>query len=114
MKQALTYLRILAFPAIIITAWFYYPYADNGPVLCVWRNITGHSCPGCGMTRAICASVHGNFIEAFTYNLIYPVVLALIAWISTSTLIKEIIKAMNHQGIVQMHGREQREIAKTT
>ena len=35
---------------------------------CPFKLITGLSCPGCGIQRAIHAMLHGKFTEAITYN----------------------------------------------
>ncbi|MEY3895995.1 MAG: hypothetical protein RLZZ214_1515 [Verrucomicrobiota bacterium] len=35
---------------------------------CLFHNFTGLSCPGCGMTRAVHATLHGRFGEAFRFN----------------------------------------------
>lgn len=36
-----------------------------GGRLCVFRLVTGYPCPGCGMTRAVAAVLHGDFSGAF-------------------------------------------------
>jgi len=35
---------------------------------CFFRKLTGLECPGCGMTRATYAVLHGHFMEAFRLN----------------------------------------------
>lgn len=35
---------------------------------CLFHNLTGLHCPGCGMTRAAHATLHGRLGEAFRYN----------------------------------------------
>lgn len=35
---------------------------------CFFRRLTSLECPGCGMTRATYAVLHGNFAEAFRLN----------------------------------------------
>ncbi len=35
---------------------------------CVFHKLTGLHCPGCGMTRAAHATLHGRLGEAFRYN----------------------------------------------
>lgn len=35
---------------------------------CLFHRLTGFFCPGCGMTRAIHAALHGRFVEALRYN----------------------------------------------
>lgn len=41
---------------------------EQGPTLCLFHNLTGHSCPGCGMTRSIVALCHGKLGASFAYN----------------------------------------------
>ena len=38
------------------------------PTICVFRNMLGIECFGCGMTRALAAAMHGNFAQAMQYN----------------------------------------------
>jgi hypothetical protein len=49
-------------------AWFYYPYCQTGPTLCIWKKLLGIPCPGCGLTRGVCFLVHGRWIEAVSFN----------------------------------------------
>ena len=50
---------------------------------CVVKQLTGLSCPGCGLLRAVHAALHGRFSEAVSYNywllLTVPYVAALAA-----------------------------------
>lgn len=36
--------------------------------ICLFRFLTGFTCPGCGTTRAMHQILHGNFLTAFTLN----------------------------------------------
>ena len=36
--------------------------------VCIFRFLTGFTCPGCGITRALHQVLHGHFINAFTLN----------------------------------------------
>ena len=38
---------------------------------CPFRLLTGWSCPGCGLQRAVHALLHGRLWEAYTYNLFF-------------------------------------------
>ena len=42
------------------------------PTLCVFSNITGLPCPGCGLTRAYLYLIKGDIIKAFAYNPLFP------------------------------------------
>jgi hypothetical protein len=49
-----------------------------GPSLCLVRNLVGHECPGCGMTRAISSLLHGRLEEAVRHNWLVVVVYPLL------------------------------------
>lgn len=49
--------------------------------LCVFRNVTGLPCPGCGMTRGFVAMGHGHLADAWRYNRLSPGVYAF-AWLA--------------------------------
>ncbi len=46
----------------------------EGPVLCLFRRITDHPCPGCGLTRSFVATAHLRLEEAFSQHLFGPLV----------------------------------------
>ena len=57
---------------------------------CMFHRLTGMYCPGCGMTRATYAALHGHFATAFRFNpvgmVLFPiamlgVMLEWIAWV---------------------------------
>ncbi len=60
--------------AVGLAAWD--PARHGGPPLCPYRAITGHSCPGCGLTRAVAALVRGRWHEAVTLHPLAPVLVA--------------------------------------
>ncbi|WP_437581698.1 DUF2752 domain-containing protein [Sorangium sp. So ce887] len=55
-----------------------------GVPLCPFAIVTGHPCPGCGLTRATLALAHGHVAEALRFHplapLMAPLVLAAIAY----------------------------------
>lgn len=55
---------------------------EQGPTLCLYHNLTGHSCPGCGMTRSLVALCHGALGASFAYNkgIIIVAPLLLLLW----------------------------------
>ena len=55
---------------------------------CPFKWITGFDCPGCGSQRAIRALIAGHPLEAWSYNLILPPMLAYLAAILVLPLIK--------------------------
>lgn len=44
---------------------------------CTFHRLTGLSCPGCGMTRAAHATLHGQLGEAFRFNPVGMILLPL-------------------------------------
>ncbi|WP_067844360.1 DUF2752 domain-containing protein [Amphibacillus sediminis] len=44
---------------------------------CLFRSITGHYCPGCGMTRAALSILDGDIYQAFRYNMLVFILLPL-------------------------------------
>lgn len=44
------------------------PTVGSDYSFCIWKNITGHDCWGCGMTRAFVNIMHGHFEAAWQCN----------------------------------------------
>ena len=49
------------------------------PELCLWRRMTGHGCPGCGMTRSFTYMGHGQLLDAFRLHTLGPFLYTLVA-----------------------------------
>lgn len=54
------------------------PSDPRVPVLCPYRALTGLPCPGCGLTRALHALLHGDPGTAFAFNPLLFVALPLL------------------------------------
>ena len=48
----------------------------TGPVLCLFRTVTGIPCPGCGLTRAIARLARGDLARAFILHPLAPLLAA--------------------------------------
>lgn len=46
---------------------------------CPWHALTGLHCPGCGITRALHALIHGRVLDAFDYNALGVILLGVTA-----------------------------------
>ena len=45
---------------------------------CIFREITGLYCPGCGMTRASLALLDGDIYQSFRYNMLIFIIIPLL------------------------------------
>jgi len=54
-------------------------WIEGQQTICVFKNLTGHDCPGCGTTRAVISAVQLNFKNAWNYNynivLVFPLLM---------------------------------------
>ena len=67
---------LLLVPAVLFVASAFGTAATSGPILCLFRLMSGIPCAGCGMTRAFVAIGHGYPAAAIDYNPLSP-----IAWL---------------------------------
>ena len=69
MRRALAVTRLIAVCLVpIAMALVPLGMLDHARPICIYTLVTGSHCWGCGMTRALCAGVRGDFITAFHYN----------------------------------------------
>jgi hypothetical protein len=54
---------------------------------CIFKRVTGWSCPACGCLRATHQLLHGHLATAFQLNPLYIVMLPLLIWISLDELL---------------------------
>lgn len=52
------------------------------PPLCMWSQLTGSSCPGCGLTRSFTYMGHGQIVDAFRMHKLGP-----LGWAFVATMI---------------------------
>lgn len=63
---------------VLIGAWILYTFGN--PLICVFYQLTGLYCPGCGSGRASVALLHLDFAAALGYNLLYVLLLPFIVY----------------------------------
>lgn len=63
------YFSILVFLILFVLAIIYFVLIQYGFVIpCVFHELTGLYCPGCGATRMIVSLLHLDFYQAFRFN----------------------------------------------
>lgn len=66
--------------AVVVMAVYYMLGPESGLYpRCMFRQLTGFDCPGCGSQRAIHALLHGRIAEAWHYNALLLIEIPLIA-----------------------------------
>ena len=73
-------MRRLTFAAFVALGFLLVPtsWLEALPSVCLFRNLVGMDCPGCGMIRAISCACHGEFLRAWHFNRGVVVVLPLL------------------------------------
>jgi hypothetical protein len=91
-KRPLCYLKIFTLYISLPVVLFFIPvsHLDSLPSICIFRNLTGIKCPGCGMTRAVLSVLHLRFAEAFSYNKLIVLVFPLGLLLFLRSFLKEI------------------------
>jgi hypothetical protein len=87
-KSRLKYLAIIGILLIPVAIYFIpLEWIKNQHSVCLFKNIAGHECYGCGMTRAIFSAMHLRFTDAFHFNRLSPVVFPLLIYIWAKTIL---------------------------
>lgn len=80
--------RPVSFPVVAGAAWLLCAAqaatgAGEGLVLCPFRLLTGHACPGCGMGRAVVSAMRGDLAASFqSHPLGIPLLIVWTAWLA--------------------------------
>lgn len=53
---------------IILISAIFMPLGGGGYSLCLFHNVTGLPCPGCGLTRSVLHIAHAHWLEALRYH----------------------------------------------
>lgn len=77
-RRVIIVLTVVAVAVACVSYYFIDPSSGMYP-RCLFKQMTGLDCPGCGSQRAIRAMLHGDIRDALGYNAFLPVALLLIA-----------------------------------
>lgn len=96
MSRILRYWRAVAV-AVLPFAVYIVPeeliFSEEHP-LCLFRNITGWECPGCGMTRALVSLSRLDVVGAWHYNHAVVVVAPLLAYLWVRWIVRLVQEAL--------------------
>ena len=76
--------------------YLYFMGPGNIPLICVFHEVTGLYCPGCGAGRACYSILHGQFLEAICYNPLMTVLLPLIGLYIAARMVDWVVTGGNH------------------
>ena len=80
------YLALLVVLYAIPIEWI----TRGGPTICLFKNLFGRECYGCGMTRAVFSLLHFDFSGAYAYNKLVIIVAPILAYL----YIKEVVRTI--------------------
>lgn len=78
MKNVKNILWLILIPVVIVAAGIFYYHFDPNDVSipmpkCIFRQLTGWQCPGCGAQRAVHDLLHGDVIGAISHNIFFVI-----------------------------------------
>lgn len=82
---------------------------SRGPTVCPIALVTGVACPGCGMTRAMVALVHGDLGAAWSFHPLFgliaaEVIVAFVWWLGYRSGLTRRLPSVVEAGIVGVTG----------
>ena len=94
--------RFLLFVSIPVI-FYLIPYSifEGSTTICLFKNVFGVECPGCGTTRAIHQVIHLNFANAFDLNRMIIVVFPLLTYLWIKNTIQYYKEAKGSIGFIQ-------------
>ena len=79
--------------AAIVFAAFANPNRPLPIDICLWHRFTGFECPTCGLTRAFCHAVQGNFAQSLAMHpagiLLFAALAGWIGWSLTELFVRQ-------------------------
>ena len=80
---------------------FVHPPGGLGVCVCLFRTATGIPCPGCGLTRSLSCTLHGEFAAAWSYHPFGPILAILLLLIAVAGLLPYTARARLAQALAR-------------
>lgn len=81
----------------ICSAYYLVDPADSGIYpRCLFRQLSGYDCPGCGSQRAIHSLLHGDLAAAWDYNALLLIEIPLMALLTAAWMLRHRYPAFHH------------------
>ena len=65
---------------LVVLGGLLYLYHYGSPFVCVFYQLTGLYCPGCGAGRALSSLIHGDILAALRYNAFFLLTFPFVAY----------------------------------
>jgi hypothetical protein len=95
-NKFITCLKALCILLVPVALWFV-PIISNEDAswsFCIFKNLTGHTCYGCGITRASLSLLHLRFNQALGFNKSVIIVFPILVFLWASRVINACKTAM--------------------
>ena len=95
-SKKLALLALIGLTAVFTVSVLIKPSTGEYFTVCGFKNLTGLPCPGCGLTHSFCALSRGSIGEAFEFNLLGPLLYAVLVliWIRSACVLLNREKAV--------------------
>lgn len=89
---------------ILIIIWiFFFFLLFTQELKCVWHEVTGFYCPGCGITRMALSLMSGEIYQAFRYNpLLFLLIVCGIIYVVYSLIRYRKIKKIDNKIVIMI------------
>jgi len=110
MRRSCSKTIILAAAAILLSGLFLYIYATTNPESsrlfpkCIFLQLTGLRCPGCGSQRVVHSLLNGDIAAAFRYNAFLVLIIPYVSVLAFATFFKNrvpgLYNALCHPAVI--------------
>lgn len=95
-KRLLKVLVIILFLLSLLFGYYFLHQKTGFSIPCVFNELMGVNCPGCGITRMLFSLIRFDIVEAFEYNQFMFIVLPIFAIVLTHDLYIYIVGKKNY------------------